>query len=71
MIQLFFSKFWLLPKAMLTILQKVKQMLILEKNSTFPTNTIMFFTGTGLAALMTAYKMVQSGKFQHKKLFYY
>ena len=26
------------------------------------------FTGTGLAALMTAYKMVQSGKFQHKTI---
>jgi lycopene beta-cyclase len=27
-----------------------------------------FFYWTGLAALMTAYKMVQSGKFQHKNI---
>jgi lycopene beta-cyclase len=26
------------------------------------------FTGAGLSALMTAYKMVQSGKFQHKNI---
>jgi myosin-crossreactive antigen len=28
----------------------------------------LYFTGAGLSALMTAYKMVQSGKFQHKNI---
>jgi hypothetical protein len=45
-------------------------MLILKRISTTHETLLITFTGTGLAALMTAYKMVHQGS-SSTKIFYY